>query len=83
MAKIIKLVEKMLRLPAAMRFEEVVYVLEYFGYHLENVKGSHFIYMKNGKILTIVKKVKRVKRGYIREIVDMLDLEAWYEQKKK
>jgi predicted RNA binding protein YcfA (HicA-like mRNA interferase family) len=80
-AKIKKIVEKMLRLPPEMRFAEVNIVLEYFDWELINVDGSHFHYEKSGyPDIVIVQHKKRVKRGYIRAIIEIQNLEEWYEQ---
>jgi len=73
----------MLRLPPEMRFEEVIKVLEAFNWQLINTEGSHFIYAKGDVQITIVKHHSKVKRGYFREIVDILNLEEWYEKNKK
>jgi len=84
LSKILKLIEKMLRLPAEMRFEDVVKVLEFFGWNLENVNGSHFVYYKEGFLpLTVVRHKNRVKRECIRKIIGILNLEEWYEEREK
>lgn len=85
MVKVRKLVEKMLRLPPEMRFDEVTKVLKWFGWQLDrSTPGSHFVYLKEGfPQITVAKKHKKLKRGYIREIVEILNLEEWYEQNKK
>lgn len=84
MTKIVKLVEKMLRLPPEMRFAKVEKVLDYFDWNLINVDGSHYHYEKPGyPDMIIVKHKNKVKRGYIREIIEIQDLEEWYEQNKK
>jgi len=85
MANIKKLVEKMLRLPAEMRFAEVTTVLKSFGWNMEkSTPGSHFVYGKAGfPPITIPKKHKKVKRIYIERIIARLELEEWYEQNRK
>lgn len=83
MAKLLKLVEKMLRLPSELRYEEVIKVLEAFDWQFINTDGSHFIYAKGDVQITVVRHHNKVKRGYIREIIEILNLEEWYEQNKK
>ncbi len=82
MANVKKLVKKMLRLPPEMRFDEVAKVLRWFGWQLDrSTSGSHFVYGKTGfPSITIPKKHKKAKRGYIRKIIEILNLEEWYEQ---
>jgi predicted RNA binding protein YcfA (HicA-like mRNA interferase family) len=83
MAKIDKLIEKMLRLPTEMRFNEVTQVLEFFDWKLDNVAGSHYIYYKQNTILTVIKHKKKVVKVHLKRIVNALNLEEWYEENKK
>ena len=84
MATFVKLVEKLLRRPVEASFEDIVRVLEYFGWELRNVKGSHFIYCKEGDMpFVVVKQKNKVKRGYIRKLIKILELEEWYETQKE
>jgi len=84
MARFLKLVEKMLCLPPEMRFGEIKKVLERFGWRVSKVKGDHFNFKKENEFLIIsAKKGRKVKRGYIRRIVDKLNLEEWYEEHKR
>jgi len=83
MARAEKLIEKMLRLPAEMRFNEVIKVVEFFDWKLNNVDGSHFYYCKQNSILCIVKHKNKVMRTYLKRVIDFLNLEEWYEKQKK
>lgn len=83
MAAILRIVEKMLRIPSEMRFDEVVRVLEYLGWEHKRTKGSHFAYYKEGRCIIVVKHKNRIKRAYIKRIVVELNLEEWYERNKK
>ena len=83
MAKVEKLIEKMLRLPAEMRFNEVIRVVDFFDWKLNNVDGSHFYYCKENSILCIVKHKNKVVRTYLKRIINFLNLEEWYEKNKK
>lgn len=81
MARLIKTIELMLRYPPEMRFEDIVMVLREFGWSETNRFGSHFIYTKeNHPQITISHHQKRVKRCYIKEIIEILGLEVWYEK---
>lgn len=84
MATFVKLVEKLLRRPVEASFEDIVRVLEYFGWKLKNDKGSHFTYYKEGYMpFGVVKQKNKVKRGYIRKLIKILELEEWYEKQKE
>lgn len=82
MAKIKKIIKKMINKPREMRFEQVEAVLTHFNLmRKKKTKGSHFIYIneENDLIISVPKKSKKVKGSYIKEIVDILNLEEWYE----
>jgi predicted RNA binding protein YcfA (HicA-like mRNA interferase family) len=84
MARFLKLIENLLLRPPEARFNDIVKVLEYFGWELKNVKGSHFVYHKEGYLpLTITKHKNKVKRGYIIKLIKILELEEWYEEQKE
>ena len=78
-----KLVEQFLREPPEASFADVVKVLEEFGY-VERTSGggSHRAFVKPGHPPKIVPTIKgrRVKRAYIRMIIENLNLEEWYEE---
>ncbi len=40
-----KLLEKVLASPANVRFEDMVTLVEAFGFHLSRTKGSHYIFV--------------------------------------
>jgi predicted RNA binding protein YcfA (HicA-like mRNA interferase family) len=77
MSKKEKLIERLLRKPVDMRFEEVRVILEYHGYTLDrkNQKGSHFVFFMGDQILTIPVHNKVVKRTYLQMIIEILGLE--------
>ena len=83
MSKIDKLVGKFLRKPADVSFDEVVTLLEAFGYsERHSGTGSHRVFTRPGNLPIIVPTTKgrRVKGTYIRMIVDRLGLEEYYEK---
>jgi len=65
-----------------MRFEEVERVLEHAGYSRTGGRGSHRVYSKPGAWpITIVKAGGfRVKKVYLRKVVELLDLEETDEE---
>lgn len=82
MSQLEKLVIKLLRHPKEVSFEEVVQLLDTFGYN-ERISsgGSHRAFVKTGHPVIIVPTIKgrHVKGVYIKMIIDKLDLEEWYE----
>lgn len=78
-----KLVEQFLREPPEVLFIDVAKVLEAFGYEERpSGGGSHRAFVKPGYPPKIVPTIKgrRVKRAYVRMIIENLNLEDWYEK---
>jgi len=79
-----KLVEKFLRRPPEVLFDDVAKVLETFSYEERLSRGgSHRVFVKSGHPPKIVPTIKgrRVKRVYVTMIIDNLELEEWYEKR--
>lgn len=79
-----KLVEQFLRKPPEVLFSDVIKVLEVFGYkERPSGSGSHRAFVKPGHRPKVIPTVKgrRVKRAYMRMIIDNLGLEEWYEER--
>ncbi len=86
MNQVDKLVEKFLRKPPEVLFEDVAKVLQAFGYEERPCGGgSHRVFVRPGHRPKIVPTVKgrRVKRAYVRMIIDNLELEEWYEKRER
>jgi len=84
MSQLDKLVEQFLREPPEASFADVAKVLESFGYvERPSGGGSHRAFVKSGHPPKIVPTIKgrRVKRAYIRMIIENLNLEDWYEER--
>ena len=81
-SKLSKLIEQFLSNPAEVRFEEVQYVLEAFGFEEKRSKGSHHSFVDpQGRVLIVPKKSgKTVKIVYIKRVVELLNLETWQEE---
>lgn len=69
MSKLEKLVQQFLRKPSEVRFEDVRYILEAFGFDQKRSKGSHHSFCDfQGRTITISKKgEKKVKGGIYRK----------------
>ena len=84
MSELDKLVEKFLRRPPEVLFDDVAKVLEAFGYEERPPSGgSHRFFAKlghRGKTIPTVKG-RYVKRRYVSMIVDNLELEEWHEKR--
>jgi predicted RNA binding protein YcfA (HicA-like mRNA interferase family) len=79
MGKLEKLVEQFLNQPPEVRFEDVRYLLEAFGFEEKRSKGSHHSFRDSqGRKITIPKKgAQKVKRIYVQQIIELLNLEEW------
>ncbi|NPA39483.1 MAG: type II toxin-antitoxin system HicA family toxin [Thermodesulfobacteria bacterium] len=78
-----ELIEKFLRNPNNVRFEELDKLLRAFGFEPRQPRkgGSHFTYRKTGgKIITVPYKRPFVKKVYVKQVIKLLDLEAYYEE---
>jgi len=82
MARIEKLVELFLREPPEVSFQDVVTVLEAFGYGERLSQSGHRVFAKPGEYPITVPTIKgrRVKRVYVRKIIECLELEKWHEK---
>ena len=82
MSKLKKTIEKILN-KKNVSFEDLDYILRTFGYDCRCPKGgsSHYSYFKKGitKIITIPKK-KPIKEVYIKKVIELLDLEEYYNE---
>lgn len=86
MPDIEKLIEKCLFQPESVtNIEDVRRILEYFGYYQGKSAGSHCIFRKSNCRSIIIPTIKgrHVKREYIKYIAKQLELEVWYEQRRK
>ena len=76
MGKLEKLIQQFLNSPPEVRFEDVRYLLEAFGFVEIRSKGSHRSFRNEiGQKVVIPKKGgQKVKGIYVKLIVDLLDL---------
>ncbi len=85
MSRLKKLVEQFLKQPVEVRFEDVCYLLEAFGFEEKRSKGSHHSFRDSqGKIVTVPKKGgQKVKGVYVQQIVEILNLQEWNDENTK
>ncbi len=79
MGKLAKLIEKFLRDPPELNYNDVYYLLTNFGFQEVSSKGSHHTFRNDdGQKITVPKKGgKMVKRTYLKLIVSLLKLEEY------
>jgi predicted RNA binding protein YcfA (HicA-like mRNA interferase family) len=77
MSRLEKLIQQFLRQPPEVRFDDVRYLLEEFGFEEKRSKGSHHTFRNAaGLKITVPKKGgKTVKGVYVQQIVRLLNLE--------
>lgn len=86
MAKIIKLVSRILATRRSIEFECIDRILLFFGFKRRQPRGgsSHFVYKhEEYKELLTIPKHKPLKNIYVQKVIDLLDLEEWYNENKR
>jgi predicted RNA binding protein YcfA (HicA-like mRNA interferase family) len=78
MVKQDQLIEKLLKKPPDMRFDEVKRILENSGFKNVRTRGSHFIFKNSDtrKKVCIPTHNNRVKKCYLEDIIEILNLEV-------
>jgi predicted RNA binding protein YcfA (HicA-like mRNA interferase family) len=70
-----KLFQKIKNNPRDVRFSELRKLLEYYGYYLDHVSGSHHIFFREGgQPISIPVHHNRAKEPYVREAIAILEL---------
>lgn len=82
--RLVKLAEDVLRNPKNVDFNELCRLLEGFGYECRQPRGgsSHYIFRKPGSMPISVPRNKPVNRKYVEQVIDLLNLEEWYEKNR-
>ena len=78
MSKLDKLIQKFLRKPPTVKFDEVETILKAFGFEQARVRGSHHTFRRpsDGLKITVPKKGgQMVKRTYVIQIIELLNLD--------
>ncbi len=78
MSKLDKLIQKLLRNPPELSYDDVYYILTQFGFQEISSKGSHHTFRNEQKLkITIPKQGgQSVKRNYLKQIVKLLELDT-------
>lgn len=71
----------MLQMPKEMAYRDIVKVLEYEGWKLDRVKGSHHVFAKKEETIIVVMHHSLVKSVYVKRVIEMLNLEEKYGKK--
>lgn len=76
MGKLEKLIELFLRQPPEVKFADVLYLIEAFGYIEQRSKGSHHTFSDSDGKTIVIPKVsgQKVKRVYVKRIIELLGL---------
>ncbi|MGK7879559.1 MAG: type II toxin-antitoxin system HicA family toxin [Crocosphaera sp.] len=77
MSKLEKLIQKILRYPPELSYNDVYYILTKFGFQEISAQGSHHTFRndKRQKITIPKKGGQTVKRTYLKQIVKLLELD--------
>lgn len=80
--RLVKLAEKIIQNPKNVDFSELSRLLEGFGFECRQPRGgsSHYVFRKLGRMPISVPKNKPVNKKYVTQVIDLLDLEEWYEK---
>ncbi len=80
--RLVKLVKGILANPKAVDFEVLSRLLEGFGFDRRQPSGgsSHYIFRKSGTMPISVPKDKPVNKKYVTQVIQLLNLEEWYEK---
>lgn len=79
-----KLVEKVLRNPKDVDFDDLHRLLIGFGFECRQPGSgsSHYIFRKPGQKPITVPKNKPVKKVYVTNVIRLLNLEEWHEENR-
>lgn len=87
MARLLKRVKKILDNRKNVTFAELDTILRNFGWEKSQPRGgsSHYSYTREGNpgIITVPLKRPHVGQYYVDEVIDILNLEVWYEENRK
>lgn len=75
MSKLQKLFEKIRNNPKQVRFEELDKILIHYGFTKRQPTGgsSHYIYMKDDKIISVPFHQPHIKAVYVERVIDLLE----------
>lgn len=84
MSRIVKRIGKIIDNPKNVSFDELESILNYFGWVKRGkTSGSHFVFEKEEEFpITIPKNKPFVKKHYVANVIEILELEGWYENNR-
>ncbi len=71
MGDIKKIIDKMNRQPNNISFDDAIRVLEYYGFKVAGVKGSHHRFKNDEGCIFILPRKNPLKAVYIKQIIKM------------
>ena len=82
--RLVKLVGNILQNPKNVDFNELSRLLEGFDFECRQPSsgGSHYVFRKAGSMPISVPKDKPVNKKYVTQVIDLLNLEEWYEKNR-
>lgn len=86
MSKMNKDLSKIKETPKGARFKELEKVILRAGFRLMNIRGSHHVYKKGDRILTLVRPPGRHKYCHwldVKDVVKILEEDLNYEKREK
>lgn len=68
-----KRIQKLFDSPANVTIQELQIVLEYFGYKLDRIRGSHFVFKsKSGDVYPVPVHGNKIQKYYIKKLLKVL-----------
>lgn len=59
--------------PNAVRFEDLRHLLEAYGWTLDRVRGSHYIFTRDGETLTVPHRRPHVLAVYVKKVLSLTE----------
>ena len=73
MSRRAKLLAKIRNNTKCVRFEELDKLLEWYGFELKRVKGSHHSYVRGHHNLTVPRRTPHLRSYIVKQVLEMLD----------
>lgn len=80
--RLVKLAGKVLGNPKDVAFDDLRRLLEGFGFVCKSPSGG-IVFRKAGSMPISVPKNRPVNAAYVKQVITLLDLEAWYENQNR
>ena len=68
-----KLLARIRNNPRAVRFEDLAKVLEWYGFELKRVKGSHHSYVRGHHNLTVPRRTPHLRSYIVKQALQIID----------